>query len=118
MCSQALSPVGEGYLGSNGGGIGVLGLALSCRWLPAWPPAVPGPLQASVGAEQEDGLSPEGYGSYRGCKQESGRQEDLDRRGEEGSEEVGTEAGRPAWSWRERAGSEGGSGGRGRRDVW
>lgn len=41
-------------------GRGSLGLALHCRWLPAWPCAVPGPLQASVGAGRS--LSSRGLG--------------------------------------------------------
>ena len=48
---------------------GTLGLALSCRRLPAQPHAVPGPLQAPRGAEKEGHVPLGAYGNHGGYGQ-------------------------------------------------
>lgn len=65
-------------------GRGSLGLALHCRWLPAWPCAVPRPLQASVGAG--DHFHPGVWEALREQAGECHSQEHLDSHGEDGSE--------------------------------
>lgn len=103
--SQALSPVGEagrwrspgikpsrGGWGASGSG-SILQLALCMASCSPWP---------SVGAEQEGHLPPKGYieateGESRRVAQSGG----LGQSWEDEPEKMGTEAGRPPWSWRE-----------------